>query len=145
MGWQPVFVLLTQTAADKGETVVRLPTNVKRVSAVKLVGYHLDGFGSGLPPSVFGLYIKELGTNNNTVITSDNVAQSWSGAFHVCQSTMTTSFPNFFTYATPLDALACATFNARNMPTLTLELRDIDGNTVTDGTGRFWLQILTEC
>lgn len=138
--WRPVFVTF-QVGKDGRpmREVVRLPSNVKKVSAIKLCAE----WSYGLPQSAAGvvmLDIKEARTNNNELLSNLELMDS-----------------NFFALQVGLPersdfshGLRCSHFTPRNMPTLTFELKDVHGGVINATSSEnmachLWLQIMAEC
>jgi hypothetical protein len=135
--WRPVFVSFTNDATSLPfKEVVRLPSNVKKVSAIRLLGCKQ----TTQIPNWIKLNIKEAETNNNELITND-------------QYEATTFFVipyNELLWDSSGKGLRCSTFTPRNMPTLTFELKDSHNQPLFQfpQTGiaqcLLWLEILVE-
>lgn len=142
MTWRPVFV---DIGAAKSSAKVYLPSDVKRISAIQLMGYYLKGFGS---TTHVHLHIKEAG-NHNVMLLNEDSGTKRRGAFYACfhrpSSTDVTA-----EYIHDSNGLICQSFTPRNMPTLTIELTDEEGNDIDflpqyqPSRALFWLRILTE-
>ena len=175
--WRPIFVSFPTTVPEtspgfnldayKGsnlEAIVRLPSDVKKIGAIKLVGCSQNMFRLAM------LDIKEVATNNGALLTNENYDKTANGngnffaipttakdTYHqTCPSTL---------WDSSAEGLRCVAFTPRNMTTLTFTLRDPVTNkplthgetmlqkfhatqdTLTNGSNQcfLWLRILTEC
>ena len=127
---------------------MQLPTNIKMVSAIKLMGYsmqhkrlagahHQHEFKDD---DWLAIRVKEVRTGKT--LMSNN--QHADGALHVIHSGGgTDSSVELYCYE-PL-GLACATFSAVNMPSLTVEVVDQQGREAHVGRLHIWLRILVDC
>lgn len=139
--WRSVFVRMEPAGSSlTARAKIYLPTDVKHVSAVQLMGYKLTGFGA---TSAISMDIKEVRTNNNTLLSNDpHVNGNFYVLYHRPSSTAATA-----EYVKDSSALACISFTPRNMPTLTVELKDLDNNVIEMSQpteALFWMRILVE-
>lgn len=158
--WQPIFVkFATDTHGGPVNPnpaplreVVRLPTNIKKVRAIKLCGFKQDLGVNADTVQLAALSIKEAETNNNDLLSNIEGLSSYfyimprtglfstSGLTSTLQSTAWESSEQGF---------RCSSFAPRNMPTLTFELRNAENNVGevllnnTVGDCYLWLRILT--
>lgn len=137
--WRPVFVSFSVGTIDQEyKEVVRLPSNIKKVGAIKLVGCRQNVATLAL------LDIKEAQTNNGELLTNTEVINS---NFFALPKTDFNAVPLWDSSA---EGLRCVSFTPRNMTTLTLQLKDTNNSTLLQ-TGAasiqcdIWLRILTEC
>jgi len=126
-----------------------------------LLGYKRQGF---LANSLIRIDIKELGITKSSLLAqqTDNSASegAFYYAFHNPNSGTTTTTGglqhyNEAQFVYDANGLAQQTFHPRNMPTLTLELRDAENGSILVPTeaqisdenvqAHFWLRILVEC
>jgi hypothetical protein len=134
------------------KATVRLPTDVKTISAVQLMGYRINGLDT--EPHA-ALYIREVATNNNTLLCNH---EHISGAFYVCSCAGLTSTGAFYDDAMHYDpnGLRCQEFDARKIPQLTFELKRVttsplEQQAISKPSGtdhrlvQLWLQIRVEC
>ena len=151
--WRSVFVNYSRrdASAHKDKGVVRLGTDIKKVSAVQLVGYYLAGFEN--VSHVF-LHIPALSDHSTLLMNDINSGGAVrQGAFAACFHRPKATSRLDAEYVYDANGLACATFTPRNMPTLTVRLTDEFGEDFPDPTGTweegrealFWLRILTDC
>ena len=132
-------------------TVLRLqmPTNVKQIRAVKLMGYsmvHKRAVGTQQQherkeDDWYAIRIKELHTNNS-VLSNNQHAQ---GALHVLHAgnSGSTTAGSVELYEYDPHGLSCASFSPINLPSLTVEVVDRQGNDAHFGRMHLWLRILT--
>ena len=155
--WQPIFVSMDHglRAGDSLRQVVRLPTNIKQVHAIKLLGVYVHGHYQVDPfspnPAVYTDYVvldlKEARTNNDDLLSN---VDGCNGYFFVIPPAIGAHPEAKMLWSD--DGLSCSRFSARNMPTLTFELKDMNNHVLhsasADGslsrTG-LWLSILAEC
>ena len=128
----------TGNEGEQYKAVVSLPTNIKKVGAVKLVGccQNVD--------DLVMLDIKEAQTNNGELLTNDDMLNS---NFFALPPKTTTQTPLWDSSG---EGLRCVGFTPRNMPTLTFQLKGSSNNPLlqtTDATKtcQLWLRILTDC
>ena len=179
--WRPIFVSFPTTVPDttspgfnldayKGSTleaIVRLPSDVKKIGAIKLVGCAQNMFRLAM------LDIKEVATNNGALLTNENYDKTTNGNgnFFAIPNTGKDAYPSLNTSSRTLwdssaEGLRCVAFTPRNMTTLTFTLKDPITNKslthgesilrtihtnanplLTNGSNQcfLWLRILTEC
>jgi hypothetical protein len=131
-------------------TVLRLdmPTNIKQVRAIKLKGYslvHKRSVGTQQQherkeDDWFAIRIKELRTNNN-VLSNNRHAD---GSLHVlhCGDSGSSAGGSVELYAYEPHGLACASFSPVNLPSVTVEIVDRQGQEAHFGRMHLWLQVL---
>tara|TARA_B100000212_G_scaffold342571_1_gene330727 strand:- start:3481 stop:3999 length:519 start_codon:yes stop_codon:yes gene_type:complete len=121
--WRPVYVAFTQDAGEPMREVVRLPSNIKKVAGIKLVGCRQNI----AEPLV--LDIKEAQTNNDELLTNLKDLNSY---FFIMPSVLSHHMTDAFNMPRISDlplwdsserGLRTVTFAPRNMTTLTFELR----------------------
>ena len=126
---------------EEFKAIVRLPTNVKRVAAIKLVGCRCN-LGNGVDDDFVMLDIKEAQSNNGELLTNYEMLNSNFFALPTNESIL---------WDSSAEGLRCVTFAPRNMPMLTFFLKTPD-NAIhskppllqTDHQCDLWLRILTE-
>ena len=179
--WRPIFVSFPTTVPEtspgfnldayKGsnlEAIVRLPSDVKKIGAIKLVGCAQNMFGLAM------LDIKEVATNNGALLTNENYDKTMNANGNFFAIPAYTAHPNSgltsgsasTLWDSSAEGLRCVAFTPRNMTTLTFTLRHpvtnkplthgetmlstVHGSanlTLTNGSNQcfLWLRILTEC
>ena len=136
LSWIPVFIDFKADSLE-GRRVL-LPSNVKKVHSVQLMGYSKITTTHNFPNSdkLFAIRIKEVSSN----LQSNN--QFFNGALHVFQDDFTASYE-------PL-GISCVSFTPVNMPAFTVELVASTGETPYSPTGeiasvesmRLWFKLL---
>ena len=149
--WRPVFVTFqVGTDGRPMREVVRLPSNIKKVSAIKLCGQ--SAYGLPETEAVAMLDIKEARTNNDELLTNQEMLNSTFYPLQVELNFLSTRIGRYdFSHG-----LRCSHFTPRNMPTLTFELKNaveghlnyggvINATSSTNMGCHLWLQIMAEC
>lgn len=134
-----------QRGWGSSSTVLRLqmPTNIKQVRAVKLMGYslfHKRTVGTQQQHEYknddwLAIRIKELRTNDN-VLSNNRYAE---GALHILNCGTATDGQ---LYAYEPQGLACASFTPVNLPSITVEVIDRQGQDAHLGRTHLWLRVL---
>ena len=144
------FPCYRQRGWGKSSSVLRLqmPTNIKQVRAVKLVGYsmfHRRFVGSQQQhehkdDDWLAIRIKELRTNDN-VLSNNRYAD---GALHIlnCGGGVRNGTLGGELYAYEPEGLACASFSPINLPAITVEIVDRQGQEAHLGRMHLWLRVL---
>ena len=117
--WRPLYVSFKKIQPDEEyKAVVRLPTNVKKVAAIKLVGCRCNLVGATEVPDDFVMLdIKEAQSNNGELITNYEMLNS---NFFALPTTELDTLPLWDSSA---EGLRCVAFTPRNMPMLTFQLK----------------------
>ena len=147
VSWRPIYVTFTGGDSDLKGTV-RLPTDVKTISAVELQGYRLNGLDGDLAAA---LYINEIATNNNTLLSN---YEHLNGAFYICVCSGNNNYTSGWHANT--DGMRCQEFDPRKVPQLTFEVKRVTASPLetqsipkpsgTDNRNvQLWLRIRVEC
>lgn len=127
-----------------GTLKVSLPTNIKMVRAVKLMGYSFVDKGLGgtqqqhewVEDDWLAIRIKEL--SNNTILSNNRFAH---GALHIVRTTGEGKGSTTVEEFEPL-GIACTTFSPVNLPAITAEIVDRTGRDAYVGRCHLWMRIL---
>lgn len=137
-------------SARPTSTLLRLqmPSNIKQVRAIKLMGYslnHKQSIGTHQQHEAkqddwIAIRIKEVRTNNN-VLSNNRHAD---GALHVisCNTDANRAAGSTWLYAYEPQGLACVNFSPVNLPAITAEVVDRQGDEAHFGRMHLWLRVL---
>jgi hypothetical protein len=127
-----------------------MPTNVKKVRAVKLMGYSLSHKRTiGVQHTHeqkeedwYAIRIKELRTNS-AILSNNSHANGALHVLHCGRSPTLSGKPNSAAlYQYDADGLSCVAFSPVNLPTITVEVVDRLGGEAHFGRMHVWLRVL---
>jgi hypothetical protein len=121
--WKTLF-FTSQGLSSTSELKIYLPTDVRYITQIQLIGYQLEGLNTG----PYALVLNEHSAGVHMALSNHNTFTDILYPLLVPTTGTTTN-------VVETTGLITHKFSPHNMPTMTLEVRQADGSKVSFGTG----------